>query len=184
MDKENASCENRTRVSSLGSLHSATKLRMLILLNSTIINLNIAVVESLMKSKILYDCVFRTRQEFEKHMRKAGQSPLSLDYNQYFSALYSHYFAILHNNPAEIRARIKNQMMSKLCSSNQIAEESILGSGRNCEIYRISVPQQIVICRRDILDRPNAWETMKDLHTKGPRAIRNLIEKLEFGKFS
>lgn len=136
----------------------------------------------MVKGKILWDNVIRTITEFEKYMRKSKGNNYVLDVMQSFKELQSHYFAILHNNPDEIINKIRNQVVRKL--SSPAAEECIMDFGENCKVYRISTPEEIVIYRRDILDRKSAWEKMIDLHSKGPVAISNLIKKLQSGGFS
>ena len=139
----------------------------------------------MVKGKIIYDSVFWDRNEFEKHLGifKKGsnlrQLNGALNENQYFENLQSHYFAILNNNPSEIRNKIICQVRTKL-GIDPIAEHVILDSGKNCEVYRISVPRQITIYRKEIL-KPSLWEFDKTLHSKGPRAISNLIKELESG---
>ena len=137
----------------------------------------------MVKGKILWDNVVRTREGFEDYIKKINGNDYVLDVMQSFKELQSHYFAILHNNPQEIVNKIRSQVVEK-STYNSIAEEEIMGEGENCKIYRISGPQKITIYRRDILDRQNAWERMRDLHSKGPKAISNLIERLESGEFS
>lgn len=138
----------------------------------------------MVKSKIFYDSVVRTREEFEKYLVefREGSNLRSIDSslieNQYFDSLQSLYFAILNNSPNEIISKIKTQVSKKI-GIDSIAEECILGSAKNCGVYRISISSQIEIYREDILNTPNAWIKMKDLHSKGPRAIANLIERIK-----
>ena len=138
----------------------------------------------MVKSKIIYDSVIRTREEWENYLGefKQGSNTKEFDYdlmdNQYFNALQSHYFAILNNSPEEIKNKIRMQVKEKL-GIEPIAEEAVLGKGKNCEVYRISTPRKITIYRKDILDKPSAWFFDKTLHSKGAKAINNLIKKLE-----
>ena len=133
---------------------------------------------------ILYDNIIRTRNQWEKHLGlfRQGSNSKELSYdlmdNQYFEALQSHYFAILHNNPEEIRNKIRLQVKGKL-GIEPIAEDIVLDFGKNCEFYRISVPKKITIYRKGILDNQNSWIFDNTLHLKGPQAIKNLIKRLD-----
>jgi len=142
----------------------------------------------MVKGKIIYDDVIRIREDWENELglfRESSRTKIldnDLVDNQYFDALQSHYFAILHDNPQEIRSKIMCQVKHKL-GIQPIAEHAILDSGKNCEIYRISVPREITIYRKEIYDVQSRWIKDKTLHSKGPQAIRNLIEKMESGEF-
>ncbi len=133
--------------------------------------------------KIFWDKVVRNSDEFREYLRRFKRSNRSnLDDMQSFEELQSHYFAILHNNPLEIRYKIRNQVIEKL-GANCVAEDFVMDTGKNCEVYRISTPENIVIYKKEIF-KYNAWERMRDLHSKGPLAIANLIERLESSAFS
>jgi len=138
----------------------------------------------MVKSKIIYDNVIRTREEWENYLgefrngSKLKQLSYDLVDNLYVEALQSHYFAVLNDNPEEIRNRIRLQVKEKL-GIESIAEEAILGRGKNCEVYRISSPKKITIYRKNILDKQSVWEKDRKLHSKNLGAILNLIKKLE-----
>ena len=138
----------------------------------------------MVKSKIFYDSIIRTADEWETSINKLRKIYSDLAFPDlmdlpYLEAVQSHYFAILNNNPGQIKEQIRMQAKRKLGRWMPIVWEEVLDSGKNCEFYRLDVPREIIIYRKEILDKPSAWRFDKTLHSKGPRAIRNLIEKLE-----
>ena len=138
----------------------------------------------MVKGKIFYDNVIRSREEWEEYLMNFYNDNMSLDLidSPHFEEIQSHYFAILHNNPLEIKSKIINQVKHKL-GMHSIVEDEILGTGKNSIVYRISTPIQITIYRDKILHGDKNWKKCPELHNKKMIAISNLIEKLESGGF-
>lgn len=143
----------------------------------------------MVRGKIFYDNVIRTRDEWEKSidfLNKGSQNIVFPELTElpYFNSVQSHYFAILHNNPNEIRLSIRNQLGKKIDQWSSIIWDAVLDSGKNCEFYRIDILQRLEIYRNEIYCRQNSWIKVNDLHSKGLTAISNLIKKMESGEFS
>lgn len=144
-----------------------------------------------MINRIVYDDIIRTRKEWEKYLidfsdggnKPIGSSSISLD-TQYYDALNSWYFLIITDKTMRdiIKSKIRMQAFSK---AGNIAEESVLREGCNCELYRISTPIKLDINYKDKRQIYNGdWIKNKTIHDKQARAITNLISKIEEEAFS
>ena len=142
----------------------------------------------MIKSKIIYDSRIRTFDEWGFDINK-----LTNDYQEiitnfpnlleltFLEEIQSHYFIILNNDPFKISSEIRNQVKTNLGLCIPIVLDVTLKSAKNCNFYRIDVSQKIDIYKKAILDTTRAWVLDRGLHAKGPKAIENLIEKLQTG---
>ncbi|MFA7707568.1 MAG: hypothetical protein WCX73_01335 [Candidatus Pacearchaeota archaeon] len=136
-----------------------------------------------MKSKILYDSTIRTISEWEDSLNilRKGYCLKFPDEEEFrnLDSIQSHYFAIHHNNPEEIITRIRDQTKNKLGAWYPIVWNSVILNKENSSFYRIDTPRKVEIFRLKVLDKPFAWKEDRTLHNKGPKAIENLIDRME-----
>ena len=138
--------------------------------------------------KIIYDNTLRTRDEWEQELFSLSigfpdvNMPDLGDLPEFEGGVQSHYFAIFSNHPKVIEQGIRNQIKEKLGRWVPIAWEGIFDPTEKTEFYRIDSPKEIILYRKPIYDVQSRWIKDKTLHTKKPKAIRNLIKRLEAGE--